>query len=205
MAVIDLGAAPGGWSQIAAKRVGALDGKGGVVAIDVIEMGELPGVEFVRSDSSTPDAPAQLREMLGGGADVVMSDMAANTTGHRKTDQLRMVGLVEAAAEFACEVLKPGGAFWPKVQSGADAELLVQLKRISRPFVMSSQLRAGRILRNVICWRRDFGRLSRGGANEGDDVGWQRRDARCPRRSSTVAGRFRFAATLDSEFSGVLS
>ncbi len=75
-------------------------------------------------------APALLREMLGGGADVVLSDMAANTTGHRKTDQLRMVGLVEAAAEFACEVLKPGGAFLAKVfQSGADAQLLAELEK----------------------------------------------------------------------------
>src|SRR5438105_2058292 len=130
MAVIDLGAAPGGWSQIAAKRVGALDGKGKVVAIDVLAMGELPGVDFVQMDFLDADAPARLRDMLGGGADIVMSDMAANTTGHRKTDQLRIVGLVEAAAEFACEVLKPGGAFLAKVfQSGADAQLLAQLKK----------------------------------------------------------------------------
>jgi 23S rRNA (uridine2552-2'-O)-methyltransferase len=130
MAVVDLGAAPGGWSQIAAKRVGSADGKGRVIAIDVLEMGELPGVEFAQMDFLDADAPARLREMLGGGADIVMSDMAANTTGHRKTDQLRIVGLVEAAAEFACEVLKPGGAFVAKVfQSGADAELLTQLKK----------------------------------------------------------------------------
>ena len=130
MAVIDLGAAPGGWSQIAAKRVGSADGKGRVVAIDVLEMGELPGVEFTQMDFLDADAPARLREMLGGGADIVMSDMAANTTGHRKTDQLRIVGLVEAAADFACEVLKPGGAFLAKVfQSGADAELLAGLKK----------------------------------------------------------------------------
>ena len=130
MAVIDLGAAPGGWSQIAAKRVGAADGKGRVVAIDLLEMGEIPGVEFAQKDFLDADAPVRLREMLGGGADVVLSDMAANTTGHRKTDQLRMVGLVEAAAEFACEVLKPGGTFLAKVfQSGADAALLAQLKR----------------------------------------------------------------------------
>ena len=129
MAVIDLGAAPGGWSQIAAKRVGAADGKGRVVAIDLLDMGEIPGVEFAKMDFLDADAPARLRKMLGGGADVVMSDMAANTTGHRKTDQLRIVGLVEAAAEFACEVLKPGGAFLAKVfQSGADAQLLAQLK-----------------------------------------------------------------------------
>jgi 23S rRNA (uridine2552-2'-O)-methyltransferase len=130
MAVIDLGAAPGGWSQIAARRVGSADGKGRVVAIDLLEMGEIPGVEFVQLDFLNADAPARLREMLGGGADVVMSDMSANTTGHRKTDQLRIVGLVEAAAEFACEVLKPGGTFLAKVfQSGADAELLAQLKK----------------------------------------------------------------------------
>jgi 23S rRNA (uridine2552-2'-O)-methyltransferase len=130
MAVIDLGAAPGGWSQIAAKRVGSADGKGRVVAIDLLEMGEIPGVEFAQLDFLDADAPARLREMLGGGADIVMSDMAANTTGHRKTDQLRIVGLVEAAAEFACEVLKPGGAFLAKVfQSGADAELLAGLKK----------------------------------------------------------------------------
>ena len=76
------------------------------------------------------DAPEKLTAMLGGGADVVMSDMAANTTGHRKTDQLRIVGLIETAAAFACDVLKPGGAFLAKAfQSGADAELLAQLKR----------------------------------------------------------------------------
>ena len=130
MAVIDLGAAPGGWSQIAAKRVGAVDGKGRVVAIDLLEMGEIPGVTFAKLDFLDADAPTRLREMLGGGADVVMSDMAANTIGHRKTDQLRIVGLVEAAAEFACEVLKPGGTFLAKVfQSGADAQLLAQLKK----------------------------------------------------------------------------
>ncbi len=130
MAVIDLGAAPGGWSQIAAKRVGSADGKGRVVAIDLLEMDEIPGVDFARVDFLDADAPKKLREMLGGGADVVLSDMAANTTGHRKTDQLRIVGLVEAAAEFACEVLKPGGTFLAKVfQSGADAQLLAQLKQ----------------------------------------------------------------------------
>jgi len=130
MAVIDLGAAPGGWSQIAARRVGAVDGTGRVVAIDLLDMGEIPGVDFVQMDFLDTDAPKKLREMLGGGADIVMSDMAANTTGHRKTDQLRIVGLVEAAADFACEVLKPGGAFLAKVfQSGADATLLAQLKK----------------------------------------------------------------------------
>ena len=134
MAVVDLGAAPGGWSQVAAKRVGAVEGKGTgkgkVVAIDLLEMPEIIGVDFMQLDFMANDAPDKLTAMLGGRADVVMSDMAANTTGHRKTDQLRIVGLVETAAAFACDVLKPGGAFLAKVfQSGADAELLAQLKR----------------------------------------------------------------------------
>lgn len=130
MAVVDLGAAPGGWSQIAATKVGAVEGKGKVVAIDLLEMPEIPGVTFAQLDFLDDSAPEKLREMLGGGADLVMSDMAANTTGHRKTDQLRIVGLVETAAAFACEVLKPGGAFLAKVfQSGADAALLAELKR----------------------------------------------------------------------------
>lgn len=128
--VVDLGAAPGGWSQIAAKRVGAVQGKGRVIAIDLLEMPEIPGVTFAQMDFLDADAPERLRAMIGGGADVVMSDMAANTTGHRKTDQLRIVGLVESAAEFACEILNPGGVFLAKVfQSGADADLVAQLKR----------------------------------------------------------------------------
>ncbi|MBN9586746.1 MAG: rRNA methyltransferase [Afipia sp. 62-7] len=128
--VVDLGAAPGGWSQIAAKRVGSVEGKGKVVAIDLLEMPELPGVSFARMDFLDDKAPDRLRAMIGGGADVVMSDMAANTTGHRKTDQLRIIGLVESAAAFASEILNPGGTFLAKVfQSGADAELLTQLKR----------------------------------------------------------------------------
>jgi 23S rRNA (uridine2552-2'-O)-methyltransferase len=128
--VVDLGAAPGGWSQIAAKRVGAVEGRGRVVAIDLLEMAEIPGVTFAQMDFLDAHAPEKLRAMIGGGADVVMSDMAANTTGHRKTDQLRIIGLVENAAAFACEILNPGGAFLAKVfQSGAEADLLAQLKR----------------------------------------------------------------------------
>jgi 23S rRNA (uridine2552-2'-O)-methyltransferase len=134
LSVVDLGAAPGGWSQIAAKRVGAVNGnragKGKVVAIDLLEMPEIAGVSFAQLDFLEQDAPDKLLAMLGGRADVVMSDMAANTTGHRKTDQLRILGLVESAAAFASEVLNPGGTFLAKVfQSGADAELLAQLKR----------------------------------------------------------------------------
>lgn len=128
--VVDLGAAPGGWSQIAAKRVGTANGKGKVIAIDLLEMPEIPGVTFAQLDFLSDAAPARLLEMIGGRADVVLSDMAPNTTGHRKTDQLRILGLVEGAAAFAAEVLNPGGTFVAKVfQSGADAELVTQLKR----------------------------------------------------------------------------
>jgi 23S rRNA (uridine2552-2'-O)-methyltransferase len=128
--VVDLGAAPGGWSQIAAKRVGTATGKGKVIAIDLLEMPEIIGVTFAQMDFLDASAPDKLRTMMGGGADVVLSDMAANTTGHRKTDQLRIIGLVEIAAAFAAEVLNPGGTFVAKVfQSGADADLLAQLKR----------------------------------------------------------------------------
>ena len=130
MSVVDLGAAPGGWSQIAARRVGAAAGKGKVIAVDVLEMPEIAGVSFAQLDFLAEDAPEKLRAMIGGRADAVLSDMAANTTGHRKTDQLRILGLVEGAAVFASEVLNPGGTFLAKAfQSGADAELLAQLKR----------------------------------------------------------------------------
>ena len=120
--VVDLGAAPGGWSQIAAKRIAAANGKGRVIAIDLLDMPEVSGVSFARIDFLDDAAPAKLVAMIGGGADVVLSDMAPNTTGHRKTDQLRILGLVEGAAGFAAEVLNPGGTFVAKVfQSGADA------------------------------------------------------------------------------------
>ena len=128
--VVDLGAAPGGWSQIAAKRVGAANSKGRVIAIDLLEMPEIPGVSFAQLDFQSHDAPAKLLAMISGRADVVLSDMAANTTGHRKTDQLRILGLVEGATAFAAEVLNPGGTFLAKVfQSGADAALMAELKR----------------------------------------------------------------------------
>ena len=127
--VIDLGAAPGGWSQVAAARVGAPDA-GKVVAIDLLAMDAVPGVEFAQLDFLDPAAPAKLKTMLGGPADVVLSDMAANATGHRKTDHLKIVALVEAAAEFAREVLAPGGAFLAKVlQGGTEGALLAGLKR----------------------------------------------------------------------------
>lgn len=128
--VVDLGAAPGGWSQIAARRVGALEGKGRVIGIDLLDMDSVPGVEFMQLDFLDERAPDILKEKLGGLADVVLSDMAANATGHRKTDHLRIVALVEMAVEFAREVLAPGGAFLAKViQGGTENELLALLKR----------------------------------------------------------------------------
>src|SRR5919206_3407253 len=128
--IIDLGAAPGGWSQLAAKRVGAAEGRGRVIAIDVLEMQPIAGVDFLVLDFLDPDAPQRLKQMLGGPADVVLSDMAANATGHRPTDHLKIVALAEAAADFAREVLSPGGAFLCKVlQGGTEATLLATLKR----------------------------------------------------------------------------
>jgi 23S rRNA (uridine2552-2'-O)-methyltransferase len=127
MRVIDLGAAPGGWSQVAARRVGA---QGRVVAIDVLPMDAIAGVDFAQLDFLSADAPEKLRVMLGGPADVVLSDMAANATGHAKTDHLRIMAMVEAAADFAREVLAPGGTFLAKVlQGGTEAALLTALKR----------------------------------------------------------------------------
>jgi 23S rRNA (uridine2552-2'-O)-methyltransferase len=125
--VADLGAAPGGWSQVAKKRVGA---SGRVVGIDILDMDEIPGVEFAKIDFLDPAAPERLKTMLGGPADVVLSDMAANATGHRATDHLKIMALIEAAAEFASEVLKPGGSFLAKViQGGTEGALLAGLKR----------------------------------------------------------------------------
>ena len=128
--VVDLGAAPGGWSQVASARVGAQAGRGRVVAIDILDMPPLPGVEFLHLDFLDPEAPDRLKAMTAGPVDVVLSDMAANATGHRKTDHLRIMGLAEAAAMFAREVLKPGGAFLAKVlQGGTEGVLLADLKR----------------------------------------------------------------------------
>jgi 23S rRNA (uridine2552-2'-O)-methyltransferase len=128
--VVDLGAAPGGWSQIAAQRVGADDRRGRVVAIDLLEMQPLAGVDVLHLDFLDPDAPDRLKQTLGGPADVVLSDMAANATGHRKTDHLKIMALAEAAAMFAREVLRPGGTFLCKVlQGGTEGALLADLKR----------------------------------------------------------------------------
>lgn len=128
--VVDLGAAPGGWSQIAAKEVGSADGRGKVVGIDLLPIEPMTGVDFIQMDFLADEAPELLVEMLGGPANVVMSDMAANTTGHKKTDHLRIVGLAETAAYFARQILAPGGVFIAKVfQGGTEGELLNDLKR----------------------------------------------------------------------------
>jgi 23S rRNA (uridine2552-2'-O)-methyltransferase len=125
--VVDLGAAPGGWSEIAARRVGP---GGRVIALDILDMKPMAGVEFLHLDFLDNSAPARLKEMLGGKADIVLSDMAANATGHRQTDHLRIVVLAEAAVDFAREVLAPGGAFLCKVlQGGTEGTLLAGLKR----------------------------------------------------------------------------
>ncbi len=128
--VVDLGAAPGGWSQVAAERIGIEKGQGKIVAIDLLEIEPINGVAFAQMDFNDEDAPDRLKEMLGGQADVVLSDMAANTIGHRQTDHLKIIALVEMAADFAREVLAPGGSFVAKVlQGGTEGELLTMLKR----------------------------------------------------------------------------
>src|SRR6185437_9783927 len=125
--VLDLGAAPGGWSQVAAAK-GAV-----VVAADVLAMDEIPAVTFFQADLSDPDVPEQLIAALGGAADLVLSDMAAPTTGHRETDHIRTTALVEIALAVAEDCLRPGGAFVVKVfQGGATGALLARIKKSFR-------------------------------------------------------------------------
>jgi 23S rRNA (uridine2552-2'-O)-methyltransferase len=128
--IVDLGAAPGGWTQIAAKRIGAEEGRGKLVATDILAMEGVPGAMVLQLDFLDPAAPRQIIAALGGQADLVLSDMAAPTTGHAPTDHLRIVALAEAAYDFAKDVLAPGGTFVAKVfQGGAEGELLAGLKR----------------------------------------------------------------------------
>lgn len=128
--IVDLGAAPGGWSQVAGQRVGLEAGQGRVVAVDLLEMEPVPGVAFAVLDFNEDAATSRIKDMLQGPADGVLSDMAANATGHRKTDHLRIMGLVELASEFAREILAPGGFFLAKVlQGGTEGTLLQSLKR----------------------------------------------------------------------------
>jgi len=125
--VLDLGAAPGGWSQVAAARLGE---KGKVLAADILEMEPIAGVEFLCCDFLDPETSEALKRALGGQADLVLSDMASPTTGHRPTDHIRTLALFEAALDLAEEVLKPGGAFVGKVfQGGAANNVLVRVKK----------------------------------------------------------------------------
>jgi len=129
--VVDLGCAPGGWSQVAVERVGALSPTGGVVVgVDLAETDSLPGVTVLHGDFRDEAIQAQIRAALGGPADLVLSDMAAPSTGHAATDHLRVVALAEDALALAQTLLKPGGAFVAKVfQGGAAGELLAALKQ----------------------------------------------------------------------------
>ena len=125
-AVVDLGIAPGGWSQVVRRRTP--DGK--VVGIDLLPTDPIDGVTILQMDFMDDAAPNQLREALGSDADLVLSDMAANTVGHQQTDHLRTMALVEAGLQFATEVLKPGGAYVAKVLAGgADNQLVAEMKR----------------------------------------------------------------------------
>ena len=124
--VIDLGIAPGGWSQVVRK----LHAKAAVVGIDLLPTDPIDGVAILQMDFMADEAPAALNDALGGPADIVLSDMAANTVGHARTDHLRTMGLVEAAADFAVSTLRPGGSFVAKVLAGgADNDLVAALKR----------------------------------------------------------------------------
>ena len=125
-AVIDLGIAPGGWAQIVARRAPAA----AIVGIDLLPVDPLPNVTLFQMDFMADEAPAVLTEALGRAPDLVLSDMAANTVGHKQTDHLRTMGLVEAAADFAISALAPGGGFVAKVLAGGtDPVLLALLKR----------------------------------------------------------------------------
>jgi 23S rRNA (uridine2552-2'-O)-methyltransferase len=126
--ILDLGAAPGGWSQVAAARLGDT---GKVVAMDILDMEPITGADVFKADMLAEETPALLKAALGGPADLVLSDMAAPTTGHRPTDHLRTMSLLEAALDMAEDVLKPGGTFVGKVfQGGATGELLARIKRL---------------------------------------------------------------------------
>lgn len=128
--VIDLGAAPGGWCQVAVARTKSTEESPSVVGIDYLEMDAVPGAVILMKDFLDDDAPALLEEALGGKPDIVLSDMAAPTTGHKRTDHLRTMHLVEIAADFAMQVLKPGGHFLAKTfQGGTEADLLARLKQ----------------------------------------------------------------------------
>ncbi len=130
MRVVDLGAAPGGWTQVAVQKIKPEETGGRIVGIDYLEMEDMPGATFLQADFNDHDAPDKLKEALDGKADLVMSDMAAPTTGHKQTDHLKIMALVELAYHFAKEVLEQDGIFLAKVfQGGAENTLLADLKR----------------------------------------------------------------------------
>lgn len=130
MRVIDLGAAPGGWTQVACSIVKPAATGGKVVAIDYLDMKPVQEAVFIKMDFMDDEAPDALKKAIGGPVDIVMSDMAPPTMGHRETDHLRIMGLAEAGYEFAYEVLKPGGTYLAKVfQGGAEKDLLNRLKK----------------------------------------------------------------------------
>lgn len=125
MKVVDLGAAPGGWTQVAVQKT-----KGAVVGIDLLEMDAIPGAELLQGDFTDDEAPEKLKALLGGKADAVLSDMAPNTTGVPEVDHLRIIALCEMALDFALDVLAPGGCFVCKVrQGGTESELLALMKK----------------------------------------------------------------------------
>ncbi|RCL03997.1 MAG: 23S rRNA (uridine2552-2'-O)-methyltransferase [Candidatus Tokpelaia sp. JSC189] len=128
--VIDLGAAPGGWSQVVARIVGSNNENPSVIGIDYLHIDPLPGIILLEMDFLDEETPQKLLDALGDRPNIVLSDMAAPTTGHRRTDYLRTVHLCEVAAEFALSVLKPGGHFLVKIfQGGTEKELLTMLKK----------------------------------------------------------------------------
>ena len=123
--VLDLGAAPGGWSQVALQR-----GAGQLVGVDLLPIDHVPGATLIQGDFDDPAMPARLTELMGGLADLVLSDMAPNTTGHAATDHIRIMGLAELALQFACQILTPGGSFVAKVfQGGSEKEMLLPMKQ----------------------------------------------------------------------------
>jgi 23S rRNA (uridine2552-2'-O)-methyltransferase len=123
--VVDLGAAPGGWTQVALKR-----GAGRVVGVDLLPIPPMPGATLIEGDFTADDMPARLASLLGGPADLVLSDMAPNTTGHAATDHIRIMALAELALHFATQILAPGGAFVAKVfQGGSERDMLVPMKQ----------------------------------------------------------------------------
>lgn len=131
MVVVDLGAAPGGWCQVAAKRVKAEEGRGRVIAIDMHGMDPIPAVTIFKKDFLDEDAPKLLMDAIGGRkVDVVLSDMAAHATGHRQTDHLLIMSLAEAGLDFACQVLEQGGVYLAKVlRGGSEGEMLKRMKK----------------------------------------------------------------------------